>query len=88
MQRHKPIYPRSRANTQLIWANTYVRQSELEEACRLDNEALIAMGPIRSERTRDYLRELNGGLAPHHRVSVVTDFLGQARALSRPTARA
>ena len=81
MQRHKPIYPRSRAITQLIWASTYVRQGELEEACRLGNEALVAMGPIRSERTRDYLRELHDGLTPHHRVSVVSDFLGQARPL-------
>jgi hypothetical protein len=81
MQRHKPSYPRSRAITQLIWASTYVRQGELEEACRLGNDALIAMGPIRSERTCDYLRELNDGLAPHHRIAVVGDFLGQAHAL-------
>lgn len=81
MQRHKPIYPRSRAITQLIWASTYVRQGELEEACRLGNDALIAIGPIRSERTRDYLRELHNGLAPYHRVSVVADFLEQACSL-------
>jgi DNA-binding XRE family transcriptional regulator len=81
IQRHKPIYPRSRAITQLIWASTYVQQNELEEACRLGNEALVAIGPIRSERTRDYLRELRHGLAPHYRVSAVTDFLEQARPL-------
>jgi tetratricopeptide (TPR) repeat protein len=81
IQRHKPIYSRSRAITQLIWASTYVRQGELEEACRLGNDALIAIGPIRSERTRDYLRELHHGLAPHHRVSAVTGFLEQARPL-------
>lgn len=81
MQRHKQIYPRSRAITQLIWASTYVRHGELEEACRLGNDALIAIGPIRSERTRDYLRELHNDLAPHHHVSVVADFLEQARSL-------
>lgn len=81
MQHHKPIYPRSRAITQLIWASTYVRQGELEEACRLGNDALIAIGPIRSQRTRDYLSELDDGLAPYHRMSVVSDFLEQSRSL-------
>lgn len=81
MQHHKPSYPRSRAITQLIWASNYVRQGELEETCRLGNDALVAIGPIRSERTRDYLCELHNGLAPHHRVSVVADFLEQARPL-------
>ncbi|MGC1732860.1 MAG: hypothetical protein WA731_09380 [Pseudonocardiaceae bacterium] len=79
MQRHKPTYPRSRAITQLIWASTYVRQGELEQACRLGTDALAVMGPIRSERTRDYLRELHDGLAQHHQVSVVSDFMAQAR---------
>ncbi len=87
MKRHKAIYPRSRAITQLIWASTYVRQGELEEACRLGNDALVAMGPLRSERTRDYLRELYGSLAPHHHVSVVSDFLGQARDLLPSTGK-
>lgn len=81
MQSHKPTYPRSRVITQLIWASNYVPQGELEEACRLGNEAIVAMEPIRSERTRDYLRELHNGLAPHHHVPAVSDFLEQARSL-------
>lgn len=81
MQHHKPTYPRSRAITQLIWASTYVRQGEVEEACRLGHEALAAIGPIRSERTRDYLRDLHNDLATHHLMPVVADFLEHARPL-------
>ncbi len=81
MQRHKTIYPRSRAITQLVWASTYARQGEIEEACRVGREALTAIGPIRSERTRDYLRDLQTDLVTHHRIPDVADFLQDARLL-------
>lgn len=65
----------------LIWASNYVWQGELEDACRLGNDALVAIGPIRLERTRDYLRELHDGLAPHIACPWSPDFLEQARHL-------
>ena len=73
-------FDRVQAGAEPSWVG-FIDEGELEEACRLGNEALVAIGPIRSERTRDYLRELHDGLVPHNRVSMVSDFLGQARSL-------
>lgn len=55
--------------------------SELKEACWLGYDALVAIGPIRSERTRGCLCDVHDGWVSHGHVPVVADFLAQARPL-------
>lgn len=76
---HKVSYPRSRAITQMIYATNYVRQRQLEPACRLGIEALSAVGRLRSQRTREYLQDLWSHLSPYRHELLVQDFSAQAR---------
>lgn len=76
---HDAAYTRSRAITQLIFATNFVREGELEHACSLGLTALPTVGRLRSQRTREHLRDLQGYLSPYDREPVVRQFCDQAR---------
>ncbi|MGH4022635.1 MAG: hypothetical protein ACRDT0_26045 [Pseudonocardiaceae bacterium] len=76
---HKTSYPRSRAITQIIYATNHVRQGHLEPACQLGLAAIPAVGRLRSQRTREYLRDLQDHLTLYAREPIVREFSEQAR---------
>lgn len=78
---HKASYPRSRAITQIIYATNYVRQGHLEPACQLGLAAIPAVGRLRSQRTREYLRDFQDHLTPYAQELIVREFSEQAREL-------
>ncbi len=78
---HTDSYPRSRAITQIIYATNCARQGELEAACHLGTAAIPAVGRLRSQRTREYLRDLEQHLSPYAQEPLVQEFRQQSRPL-------
>jgi len=75
---HKAQRPRSRAITKIIQATNFARQGELESACQLGLDALPDVGRLRSQRTKEYLADLDQGLSRYQREPFVRSFREQA----------